>query len=157
MSHDITQWLAERLVQRHWMLSTAESCTGGLIASECTDLPGSSAWFDRGFVTYSNLSKTQMLGVPESLIELHGAVSEPVAKAMACGAAYRSSSMVAVAVTGIAGPSGASPDKPVGTVWLSWWINGCVQTELRQFVGDRGAIRTATAKCALEGLMHRLK
>jgi nicotinamide-nucleotide amidase len=150
------QHLAERLTQRKWMLATAESCTGGLIASRCTDLAGSSAWFDRGFVTYSNLSKVQMLGVADHMIALHGAVSEPVAKAMALGAVYRSTAAVAVAVTGVAGPSGGSPEKPVGTVWLAWCIDGCVHTELMLFSGDRDQIREATASHAVEGLLKRI-
>jgi nicotinamide-nucleotide amidase len=152
----LTQQLADRLTQRHWMLATAESCTGGLIATRCTDLAGSSAWFDRAFVTYSNLAKSDMLGVPLELIAAHGAVSAPVAKAMALGAVYRSSSVVSVAVTGVAGPGGGSPEKPVGTVWLAWCIAGDVQTELRHFSGDRAEIRASTALCALEGLLSRL-
>jgi nicotinamide-nucleotide amidase len=150
------QHLAELLKQRQWMLATAESCTGGLIASRCTDLPGSSAWFDRGFVTYSNVSKVHMLGVADDTIAQHGAVSEPVAKAMALGAVYRSAAHVSVAVTGVAGPSGASPEKPVGTVWLAWCIDGCVHTELMFFSGDRGQIREATTSHAIEGLLKRI-
>jgi nicotinamide-nucleotide amidase len=150
------QHLAERLTQRKWMLATAESCTGGLIASRCTDLAGSSAWFDRGFVTYSNLSKVQMLGVADDMIAQHGAVSEPVAKAMALGAVYRSTAAVSVAVTGVAGPNGGSPEKPVGTVWLSWCIDGCVHAELMQFSGDRAQIREATTSHAIEGLLKRI-
>ena len=138
------------------MLATAESCTGGLIACRCTDLAGSSAWFDRGFVTYSNLSKVQMLGVAETLIAQHGAVSEPVAKAMALGAVYRSTAAVSVAVTGVAGPSGGSPEKPVGTVWLAWCIDGRVHTEWMQFSGDRAQIRQATESHAVEGLLKRI-
>lgn len=148
--------LAERLRQLHWLLTTAESCTGGLIASRCTELAGSSIWFDRGFVTYSNMAKTQMLGVPEALIDQHGAVSEPVAQAMCTGAVYRSSATVSVAVTGVAGPTGGSIEKPVGTVWLAWCIDGTVHTELRRFRGDREQIRQATTECALEGLLKRL-
>lgn len=150
------QHLAERLLQRQWMLATAESCTGGLIASRCTDLSGSSGWFDRGFVTYSNVSKEQMLGVPDAMIAQHGSVSEPVAKAMALGALYRSDAAVSVAVTGVAGPSGGSPVKPVGTVWLAWSIDGCVHTELMHFSGDRNQIREATTLHAIEGLLKRI-
>jgi len=156
MSVVITHVLSERLTQRQWMLATAESCTGGMIASHCTDMPGSSAWFDRGFVTYSNGSKTELLGVPEWMIEQHGAVSEPVVKAMALGAVYRSSARVSVAVTGVAGPQGGSREKPVGTVWVSWCIRGIVEAELKQFSGDRSVIRTATTQYALEGLVRRL-
>ncbi|WP_369823476.1 CinA family protein [Limnohabitans sp. 15K] len=150
------QLLAERLKQRRWMLATAESCTGGLIASRCTDLAGSSTWFDRGFVTYSNVSKHQMLGVPEAMLAQHGAVSEPVAKAMALGAVYRSTAAISVAVTGVAGPSGGSPEKPVGTVWLAWCINGCVHTELMHFSGNRDQIREATTSHAIDGLLKRI-
>ena len=138
------------------MLATAESCTGGLIAARCTDLAGSSVWFDRGFVTYSNEAKTQMLGVTNELLEANGAVSESVARAMALGAVYRSKSLVSVAVTGVAGPSGGTPDKPVGTVWLAWCINGLVTAELHHFDGNRQQIREATTVCALKGLIARL-
>jgi nicotinamide-nucleotide amidase len=152
----VIKQLAERLVQLQWMLSTAESCTGGMIASRCTDLAGSSAWFDRGFVTYSNRAKLNMLGVSEEMIVQHGAVSESVAKAMALGAAYRSDALASIAVTGVAGPSGGSPEKPIGTVWLAWCIDGVVDTELRVFFGDRSQIRLATVDCGLEGLLKRL-
>ncbi len=148
--------LAERLTQLKWTLATAESCTGGMIAAHCTDLSGSSAWFDRGFVTYSNAAKVEMLGVPSELIGMHGAVSEPVARAMALGAVYRSLAQVSVAVTGVAGPSGGSLDKPVGTVWLAWCVDGLVKTEIQHFEGDRNQIRQATVKYALQGLMNRL-
>lgn len=112
--------IANFLVKNGLMLATAESCTGGMIAAACTDMAGSSAWFERGFVTYANAAKTELLGVPAELIDQHGAVSEPVVRAMVVGAAARSHAQVAVAVTGVAGPSGGSPDKPVGTVWLGW-------------------------------------
>ena len=148
--------LAQRLIALKWMMCTAESCTGGMIAARCTDLAGSSAWFERGFVTYANEAKAQMLGVPLDLITAHGAVSESVARAMALGAIYRSSAQVSVAVTGVAGPSGGSPDKPVGTVWLSWCIQGVVSVQLQHFDGDRSQIRLATTAHALEGLLERL-
>ena len=153
------QALAGILIENHWFLTTAESCTGGLIAASCTDLAGSSAWFDRGFVTYSNEAKTDMLGVPAALIAAHGAVSEPVARAMAIGALQRSRAHLAVAVTGVAGPSGGSADKPVGTVWLAWAHNGIqgtepsVRTERQVFAGDRAAVRQATVRAALTGLL----
>ncbi len=148
--------LAARLLHLKWTLVTAESCTGGMIASRCTDLPGSSAWFDRGFVTYSNASKVQLLGVHQALIDVHGAVSGPVACAMAAGAAYQAQSSVSVAVTGIAGPGGGTVTKPVGTVWLAWCIEGRVSAEPQHFVGDRHAIREATTLHALYGLLQRL-
>jgi nicotinamide-nucleotide amidase len=153
---DLPMLLAARLTPLKWLMATAESCTGGMMAARCTDLAGSSAWFDRGFVTYSNEAKTQMLGVPRELIATHGAVSEPVARAMAMGAVYRSQAQASVAVTGIAGPSGGSQDKPVGTVWLAWCIGGLVTTEVKHFEGDRNQIRQATTKHALQGLMARL-
>jgi nicotinamide-nucleotide amidase len=148
--------LAERLLRQQWMLATAESCTGGMIAAHCTDLPGSSAWFERGFVTYSNEAKTELLGVPPDLILMDGAVSESVARAMALGARYRSNARVSVAVTGIAGPTGGSADKPVGTVWLAWCVDGIAQAEKRLFSGDRTQIRRATVQAAIEGLLSRL-
>ncbi len=110
--------LALELKRRGLMMATAESCTGGLIAGACTDVSGSSDWFERGFVTYSNAAKTELLGVPAELIHQHGAVSEPVARAMAAGALAHSPAQLAVAVTGVAGPTGGSADKPVGTVWF---------------------------------------
>ncbi|WP_399680856.1 CinA family protein [Xenophilus sp.] len=150
--------LAERLQAQGRMMATAESCTGGLIAAACTDLAGSSNWFERGFVTYSNAAKTELLGVDAGLIAAHGAVSEPVARAMAAGAVARSAAQVAVAVTGVAGPAGGSPDKPVGTVWFGWSVDGAVQAERRRFEGDRAAVRAATVHHALRvlaGLLAR--
>ncbi len=144
--------LAGLLVAKDWMLATAESCTGGLIAAACTDLAGSSNWFERGFVTYSNAAKTELLGVDAALIETHGAVSEPVARAMAEGAVARSHAQVSVAVTGIAGPGGGSPGKPVGTVWFGWCAGGRVLTAQHRFDGDRAAVRTATVVRARQGL-----
>ncbi len=144
--------LAAQLQARGWMLATAESCTGGLIAAGCTDLAGSSAWFERGFVTYSNAAKTELLGVDAALIATHGAVSEPVARAMAEGAVARSAARVAVAVTGIAGPTGGSPEKPVGTVWFGWCVDGRTVTARERFDGDRAAVRAATVARALQGL-----
>ena len=131
-------------------IATAESCTGGLIAALCTQLAGSSDWFERGFVTYSNEAKTELLGVPAALIATHGAVSEPVARAMADGALAHSRADLAVAVTGVAGPGGGSPDKPVGTVWLALARRGAATHAERQcFDGDRVAVRSATVARAL--------
>jgi nicotinamide-nucleotide amidase len=149
--------LAELLRERQWMLATAESCTGGLIAGACTDLAGSSEWFERGFVTYSNEAKTGMLGVDAALVAAHGAVSEIVARAMAFGAVRHSAARVSVAVTGIAGPSGGSPDKPVGTVWFGFLVDGVLTSEVHRFGGDRAAIRQATVRHALEGLVQRIE
>ncbi|MHA7598915.1 CinA family protein [Alicycliphilus sp. T452] len=140
------------LLARGWMLATAESCTGGMIAAACTDLAGSSQWFERGFVTYSNAAKVQCLGVPAALIERHGAVSEDVARAMAQGAVRHSAAQVAVAVTGVAGPTGGSPGKPVGTVWFGWQVDGATHGEMRRFDGGRAAVRRAAVRHALERL-----
>ena len=143
----------ERLLAARRRLVTAESCTGGWIAKLCTDIPGSSEWFDGGFVCYSNLAKTRDLGVPEKLIAEEGAVSDAVVRAMAEGALVRTGASVAIAVSGIAGPSGASPGKPVGTVWfaLAQQIEDrreC-QGHLIQFDGDRDAVRRQSAEYAL--------
>jgi nicotinamide-nucleotide amidase len=138
------------------MMACAESCTGGLIAAACTDLAGSSNWFERGFVTYSNAAKTEMLGVDAPLIEQHGAVSEAVARAMAQGALRHSAAQVSLAVTGIAGPSGGTPDKPVGTVCFGWAIDGAMHAEVRVFGGDRSAVRAAAARHALQRLTELL-
>ena len=137
------------MLKHRWMLATAESCTGGLIAGACTDLAGSSAWFERGFVTYSNAAKTEQLGVDATLIGTYGAVSEPVVRAMVLGALQHSRAQVAVAVTGVAGPSGGSADKPVGTVWFGWATPAGVHTEVQHFAGDRAAVRAATVHHAL--------
>lgn len=153
---DVTSRLADRLLSLQWMMATAESCTGGLIAAHCTDLPGSSRWFERGFVTYSNAAKTDLLGVPPDVIAAEGAVSADVACAMALGAFYRTPARVSVAVTGIAGPDGGSADKPVGTVWLAWCIDGQVHAERQNFDGNRQGVRQATVAWALQGLLQRL-
>lgn len=135
---------------RKKMLATAESCTGGLIAATLTDIPGSSDVVERGFVTYSNAAKTEMLGVPAALIAAEGAVSEPVARAMAAGALAHSAADVAVSVTGIAGPGGGSAAKPVGLVWFGLAArDGTVATVRRVFPGDRGAVRRAAVAQAL--------
>ncbi|MBX9611462.1 MAG: CinA family protein [Burkholderiales bacterium] len=149
--------VADFLQKKGWMLATAESCTGGLIAAACTDLAGSSQWFERGFVTYSNAAKTELLGVDAALIAQHGAVSEPVARAMAAGAIAHSHAQVAVAVTGVAGPTGGSAEKPVGTVWFGFVLPGQVLSETRRFDGDRAAVRAATVDHALTRLMTLLQ
>lgn len=155
----LVEQLAARLMQKGWMLATAESCTGGMIASACTDLAGSSNWFDRGFVTYSNAAKQDMLGVPETLIDSHGAVSEPVARAMASGAVARSLARCSVAVTGVAGPGGGSGTKPVGTVWFGWHLEEDAtgpqtHAECLRFDGDRAQVRQATVQHALQRLLQ---
>jgi nicotinamide-nucleotide amidase len=144
------------LLKKQLRLVTAESCTGGLIAAACTDLAGSSAWFERGFVTYSNAAKTELLGVPERVLRRAGAVCGPVAQAMAVGALAHSHAQVAVAVTGVAGPSGGSPAKPVGTVWFGFALPGQVLTEKCHFDGDRATVRQATVRHALERLVELL-
>ena len=149
--------LAQALQARGWMMATAESCTGGLIAAQCTELAGSSLWFERGFVTYSNAAKTELIGVPAALIAAHGAVSEPVARAMAQGALQHAQAQVSAAVTGIAGPGGGSADKPVGTVWLAWCVAGQLSSERCVFAGDRAAVRAATVQHALQGLLTRVQ
>lgn len=149
--------LAPLLLRQGWFLATAESCTGGLIAAHCTDLAGSSQWFERGFVTYSNAAKTELLGVDAALLASQGAVSEAVVRAMAQGALAHSNAQVAVAVTGVAGPTGGSTDKPVGTVWLAWATAQGVDSELHCFAGDRAAVRNATVHHALLGLVNRLQ
>ena len=146
--------LAAALLERRARICTAESCTGGLIAKTCTDLAGSSDWFDRGFVTYSNQAKSDMLAVPAALIDEYGAVSEPVAVAMASGALRASGADYAVAVTGVAGPSGGSADKPVGTVWIALARAGEQSARVHRFDGDRAAVRDATLVAALEALLE---
>jgi nicotinamide-nucleotide amidase len=148
--------LAQALKASGYMMASAESCTGGLIAACCTGLSGSSDWFERGFVTYSNAAKTEQLGVPATLIEAHGAVSEEVARAMALGAVAHSRAQVSVAVTGVAGPTGGSADKPVGLVWFGWAVGEQAWTECRRFDGERDAVRAATVMHALQGLRQRL-
>lgn len=154
--------LAARLgalaLARGAVLATAESCTGGLVAGAITSVAGSSAWFDRGFVTYSNAAKTALLGVPAAVIERDGAVSEATARAMVAGALAGSDATLAVAVTGIAGPGGGTAAKPVGTVCFAWAVRGgAVETTTRRFPGDRAAVRRASVAAALAGLVRRLR
>jgi len=148
--------LAMELLQRGQRVCTAESCTGGLIAKSFTDLAGSSDWFDRGFVTYSNAAKSEMLGVPASLIDDYGAVSEAVASAMASGALRHSEADYAIAVTGVAGPGGGSEDKPVGTVWIAVASTDQLHAQCHHFDGDRTAVREATLVSAIEVLLDLL-
>lgn len=138
-----------------WTVATAESCTGGWIAKVLTDIPGSSAWFHGGYVSYSNAAKAAMLGVPAELIATHGAVSREVVEAMAIGAQRRSGAEFALAVSGIAGPGGGAPDKPVGTVWFAWMGPGDrLRNDVSRFPGDREAVRRQTVAGALEGLLE---
>jgi nicotinamide-nucleotide amidase len=156
-THDLCGLAADLLLKNKLKLVTAESCTGGLIAATCTDLAGSSAWFERGFVTYSNEAKTELLGVPAALIERDGAVSEAVVRAMVQGALAHSHAQVAIAVTGVAGPTGGSAAKPVGTVWFGLALPGSVITEVCHFPGDRAQVRAATVQHALARLVQLLE
>jgi nicotinamide-nucleotide amidase len=153
---DLVAKLADALRARSAMMAAAESCTGGLIAGACTEISGSSDWFERGFVTYSNAAKTELLGVSKELLLAHGAVSEPVVRAMAEGALARAPVHWSLAVTGVAGPTGGSVGKPVGTVWFGWAGPEGVTSERRLFPGNRQAVRLATVAHALEGLLSRL-
>jgi nicotinamide-nucleotide amidase len=158
--HEDAQALAAELgrvlLARGWRVSVAESCTGGLVAAAITSVAGSSDWFDVGYVTYSNAAKAALLGVPEATLAAHGAVSEETARAMATGALAKSGADLAVAVTGIAGPSGGTPAKPVGTVCFAWAAKGgAVESATRRFDGNRAGVRAASVHCALEGLLRR--
>lgn len=155
-TQDLCAQLASLLLERGLKLVTAESCTGGLIAAACTDLAGSSAWFERGFVTYSNDAKIELLGVEPRLLRRAGAVCEGVAHAMVQGALAHAKAEVAVAVTGVAGPTGGSPAKPVGTVWFGFAVPGQVLTEKCHFAGNRAAVRAATVRHALTRLVELL-
>jgi nicotinamide-nucleotide amidase len=149
--------LLEELKRRNWTLVTAESCTGGLIAGCLTEVPGSSAVFDRGFITYSNEAKVDLLGVPERLIAHHGAVDRGVAAAMAAGALARAGADMAVSATGISGPGGGSPEKPVGLVYIGVAGNGAdPYARAYHFDGDRTAVRLATVEAAIAALMELL-
>ena len=139
------------------MLATAESCTGGGVAQAITDVAGSSAWFERGFVTYSNLAKQQMLGVSEATLDRHGAVSEAVVREMVDGVLRNSAAQVALAVSGIAGPDGGTPDKPVGTVWFAWGLeNAAAHAQRHQINGNRAEVRARAVRIALQGIVELL-
>jgi len=153
----LVQKLAASLLGKGWTMATAESCTGGWIAKCCTDLAGSSAWFDRGFVTYSNRAKQEMLGVEPAVLEAEGAVSKAIAIAMAEGARHWAGVNVALSVSGIAGPDGGAADKPVGTVWFGWSLEGQpVVSEIIHFEGGREAVRRQTLVHALSRLEELL-
>lgn len=154
----LSRELGEALTARGWLAATAESCTGGGVATAITDIAGSSGWFDRGFVTYSNEAKQQMLGVRRESLELHGAVSEAVVLEMARGALVHSSASISVAISGIAGPAGGSDEKPVGTVWFAWADRtGRHHSLLARFDGDRHQVRQQAVRQALSGLLALLK
>ena len=154
---ELVRELAGHLQRRGWWLSCAESCTGGGIAAALTDLAGSSSWFDRGFVTYSNQAKLEMLGVSAETLARCGAVSRETVIEMAGGALVHSAAQLSVAVSGIAGPAGGSPDKPVGTVWIAWATAHEVSAVCEHFPGDRAAVRAAAVDAALLGLLQRAR
>lgn len=154
---ELAAQVGEALKEKRWLLATAESITGGSISQAITDIAGSSEWFDCGFVTYSNSSKTEQLDVPAALVAQFGAVSEEVAGAMARGALASTEAHIALSTTGIAGPSGAVPGKPVGTVCFGWAYGTSVCTERLVFQGDRHAVRRQTAEHALRGLLKVLR
>jgi nicotinamide-nucleotide amidase len=153
---DLAQKLARQLKAAHAVLVTAESCTGGWAAQVVTSVAGSSAWFDRGFVTYSNASKQEMLGVRAETLRQHGAVSEETAREMALGALAHSQGTIAASITGVAGPAGGSAQKPVGTVCFGWARAGRAQSETCLFQGDRESVRRQSVIRALEGVLRHL-
>ncbi len=150
--------LGKLMQQQRLKLATAESCTGGMVAMLVTSIAGSSAWFDQGWVTYTNEAKQQQLGVPKGVFDEHGAVSEACVLAMAKGAIKQSQAHVSVAVSGIAGPAGGSEDKPVGMVWIAWGQKlGYAEAACYQFDGDRQAVREQATEAALDGIIKRLQ
>lgn len=156
--YELAQAVGGALKARSLTLVTAESCTGGGVSAAVTMVPGSSAWFDRGFVTYSNSAKREMLGVAVTTLDSRGAVSEQTAAEMVQGALSHSRADVAVAVSGIAGPDGGTADKPVGTVCFAWAARGAAtRAQTRHFAGDREAVRVRAVACALEGVLALLK
>jgi nicotinamide-nucleotide amidase len=154
--HQLAIRVGNKLRDGRLMLATAESCTGGMVATAVTDISGSSGWFERGFVTYSNLAKSEMIGVPAEMIEKYGAVSEPVARAMAEGALANSRAQVSLSITGVAGPGGGTPEKPVGMVSFGWSNRLHTSVETLVFKGDREQIRVQAAVHALRGLLALL-
>lgn len=155
--HELARQVGEALGARGWMLATAESCTGGGISRAVTEVAGSSDWFECGFVTYSNASKQRLLGVSGDTLARHGAVSEATACEMARGAQVRAAAHVAVAVTGIAGPTGGSAEKPVGMVCFAWAVGDALDSTTLQLQGDRARVRDAAVVCALEGVLRRVR
>lgn len=151
---ELARVLGDKLVARGWMLATAESCTGGWVGELVTSLPGSSAWYERGFITYANAAKIEMLGVPRELLDAHGAVSEEIAMAMATGALTHSHAQATLAISGIAGPGGGTPQKPVGLVCYGWALaDGTVLSSTCRLDGDREEIRSRAVAAALRGLI----
>lgn len=154
--NELAQRVGKALKARSLLLVTAESCTGGWVAMEVTAIPGSSDWFERGYVTYSNAAKREELGVAEQTLKRHGAVSEATARAMAAGALKRARGQVALAITGVAGPTGGSRDKPVGTVCFAWARGSKISSETRRFDGDRESVRRQSVRRALQGVLELL-
>jgi nicotinamide-nucleotide amidase len=154
---ELAKRVGERLKARSAVLATAESCTGGWVAQAVTSVAGSSAWFDRGFIVYSDDAKRELLGVRAESLARHGAVSEDTAREMACGALQRSRATLAVSVTGVAGPGGGSEAKPVGTVCFAWAAGAEVTSETRRFSGDRESVRRQSVIRALEGVLAKLE
>jgi nicotinamide-nucleotide amidase len=155
--NQLVQEVSARLLAKGWKMASAESCTGGWIAKCCTDRAGSSAWFERGFVTYSNAAKQDMLGVDSATLLKAGAVSREVALQMADGARRRAGVEVAVAVTGVAGPDGGTAEKPLGTVWFAWSTAARSEAGMIRFAGDRDAVRRQSVAHSLQGLIGRLE
>jgi nicotinamide-nucleotide amidase len=156
MTTRLAKQVGKALKSRGIVLATAESCTGGGISFTITKVAGSSEWFDRGFVTYSNTSKEEMLGVSPHTMKNHGAVSETTAREMAEGALQYSRAQITLAVTGVAGPTGGTPEKPVGLVWFAWVSKGKAKTVCHHFTGDRDAIRVKATRIALQGVLDLL-
>jgi nicotinamide-nucleotide amidase len=153
----LTAQVSDALLKQAWLLSTAESCTGGWVAKCCTDLAGSSAWFDRGFVTYSNQAKHELLGVDTETLKRYGAVSEQVVIEMALGALHNANANISVSISGIAGPDGGSDEKPVGTVWLAWATEKSAKSELHHLYGNRDAVRRQAVAIALKGIVKNAR
>jgi nicotinamide-nucleotide amidase len=153
--HQLATELGDKLIARGWMLATAESCTGGWVGQLLTSLPGSSQWYERGFITYANAAKIEMLGVPTEIIDEHGAVSEETASAMAAGALAHSHAQATLAISGIAGPGGGTPQKPVGLVCYGWALeDGTVMSSTCRLDGDREEIRSRAVAAAMRGLIE---
>jgi nicotinamide-nucleotide amidase len=156
--HQLSQCLGEQLLQHNWRVATAESCTGGGVAAAITAISGSSAWFEYGIVSYANAAKEKLLGVSSETLAREGAVSEAVVVEMACGVLALSGADIAVAISGVAGPSGGTAEKPVGTVWFAWvTAAGEIQTEIKLFEGNRESVQWNAVICALEGILARVK
>ena len=153
---ELAKKVGERLKAAGAQLVTAESCTGGWVAQAVTAVAGSSGWFERGFVTYSNAAKQELLGVAKKTLQAHGAVSEETAREMAGGALRKSKGTIALAVTGVAGPGGGTPDKPVGMVCFAWADGKKLRSETRRFSGDRDSVRRQSVIRALEGVLETL-